>query len=581
MARDVNTPLVLWICAAVCAHFLLGEGGDTVAQFHDDRLAIATLGEKARERIRYEAQTFEVSSIDAPGKETAEAPPPPPEPSAEPTPPEKKKPEIPKPEPPKPQVKAPEPPQVEKKIAILPVPDDPAKKLEPPPPTDHRIAVRQHVQPNQEDNPNAHFIGDEANHVDKETASTQTSHDQDDPNPTPGGVHSGPDKRMGDSDQTKIAESEEHSGDKNRAPGEHGTEFDIQPLPPSERPQGSVTLPGVASTQVPRVGGDGRTPTPSLQPSQDLPGGAGPASPEVWSVAEGGGFNFNPMRPGNGASAANEQGPGQGNKPDQAPPSSTEWLGLGGKPGPGRANLNLNQTGVVASVGQDQLRKEREADGERRKSEHRGSWVASSFERWRSAIENYVSSVKPGNQTALNTAASPFATYLNGMHNRIHPIFADSFLGSLDALPKNSPLNDQKLITRLEIVLTKDGHIVRMGIVKASGVTAFDVAALDAVQRASPYGPAPSAIVSPDGRVYLHWEFHRDEVYACSTMNARPYLLNTPPRGAPTETPPGVPTKPGPVVPPLERGTPPPANLNETREGALPPAPSPETASAT
>ena len=43
--------------------------------------------------------------------------------------------------------------------------------------------------------------------------------------------------------------------------------------------------------------------------------------------------------------------------------------------------------------------------------------------------------MKPGNQTALNTAAVPFASYLNGMHNRIHPIFADSFLGSLDGLP--------------------------------------------------------------------------------------------------------------------------------------------------
>jgi TonB family protein len=301
-----------------------------------------------------------------------------------------------------------------------------------------------------------------------------------------------------------------------------------------------------------------------------MPGGAGPASPEVWTANEGGGFTFNPMRPSNGATPSTDQGPGQGNRPNASTTaSSTSWLGLGGKPGPGQVNLNLNQSGVVASVGQDQLRKEREADGERRKSQHRGSWLASSFERWKSAIENYVSSVKPGNQTALNTAAVPFASYLNGMHNRIHPIFADSFLSSLDALPRDNPLNDQKLITRLEIVLFKNGHIATMGIVKASGVTAFDVAALDSVQRASPFGPAPSAIISPDGRVYLHWEFHRDEIFACSTMNARPFMLNVAPHGPPTE-PPAAPTSPGPLTPPLERGAPPPANINETREGALP-----------
>ncbi len=183
---------------------------------------------------------------------------------------------------------------------------------------------------------------------------------------------------------------------------------------------------------------------------------------------------------------------------------------------------------VASIVGLDNLRKLREADGERRKSEHRGSWIASNFERWRSAIENYVSSVKPGNQTALNTAQVPFASYLNGMHNRIHPIFADSFLESLDGLPPNHPMNDQHLVTRLEIVLTKEGRLRKMGIVKTSGLTAFDIAALDAIDRAQPFGPAPGAIVSPDGNVYLHWEFHRDEVYACSTQGARPFILNTP-----------------------------------------------------
>src|SRR5580692_7461768 len=186
MSRDVNTPLVLWVCAAVCAHFLLGEGGDTVAQFHEDRLAIASLGERVRERIRFNEQTFEVSSIDGPASAAQEPPPPPPEPAAPPSPPEVKPPQ-PKPEAPRPQPKPPEPLKEAKKVPVVAVPDDPAKKLDPPPQSDRRIAVRQHVQPNQADNPTAHFIGDEANHVEKETAATQTSHDQDEATPTPGG----------------------------------------------------------------------------------------------------------------------------------------------------------------------------------------------------------------------------------------------------------------------------------------------------------------------------------------------------------------------------------------------------------
>jgi len=43
------------------------------------------------------------------------------------------------------------------------------------------------------------------------------------------------------------------------------------------------------------------------------------------------------------------------------------------------------------------------------------------------------------------------------MHNRIHPIFAESFLESLDGLPATHPMNDKHLVTRLEIVLALAG----------------------------------------------------------------------------------------------------------------------------
>ena len=64
--------------------------------------------------------------------------------------------------------------------------------------------------------------------------------------------------------------------------------------------------------------------------------------------------------------------------------------------------------------------------------------------------------------------------------------------------------------------------------------------------------------------MYLHWEFHRDEVYACSTQGARPFILNTP---APTkeET---LPPSPSPASPAKERGAPP-SSPNDAREGSL------------
>jgi hypothetical protein len=199
-------------------------------------------------------------------------------------------------------------------------------------------------------------------------------------------------------------------------------------------------------------------------------------------------------------------------------------------------NLSLSPRAAVEAIGRDRLTRERLADGERRRSIHRGSFKTAGIERWRSAIENYAPSVKLGNQTALNAARVPFASYLNQIHNRIHPIFADQFLDSLGALPASHPMNANRdrMFTSLELVLDRqEGRLVRMGVTKTSGVTAFDVGALESVSRAAPFGPPPEAILSPDGKVYLHWEFHREPMYACSTFFAHPFILKGSPRSAP------------------------------------------------
>ncbi len=562
-SRDVTIPLGLWICAAICAHFVFGTGGLVVAKVHDDRSELWKLSRIASGLAKQGEQTFEISIGDTseePKQDVIPPPPKPPEPKAqapEPPPLEKKPDEPKKPEEkPKPKkdillVKKPE----EKKPLVLP--EDTLK--------DHRIAVRQHAKPDQQDNPTAKFIADQANHVDQETRATQTSHTQDDEHPSPGATHHGAESAQGDSEKTRIADTEDRKGEKNRAPGEHSTDLDVQKEPhvPKAPPQPKVAMLETQPSAATRgAAGQDRpsSPAPQAEP-QPTPGGASLPSPDVQSTPDGT-WTFNPVRP---MGAPGETPEPTAGGPAMRIPGGKMWSlpGLGQNAAPGAMNTNLNQGQIATIVGEDNLRHMREADGERRKSEHRGSWIASNFDRWRSAIENYASSVKAGNQTALNTAASPFATYLNGMHNRIHPIFAEAFLDSLDRLPPDHPLNDQSLITRLEIVLTKEGRLKKMGIVKNSGVTAFDIAALDAVDRAQPFGPAPSAIVSADGYVYLHWEFHRDEVYACSTMNARPFILDTP---APSNVEPPRPS-PGPG-PGKERGAPP-SSHNDAREGYM------------
>jgi TonB family protein len=87
------------------------------------------------------------------------------------------------------------------------------------------------------------------------------------------------------------------------------------------------------------------------------------------------------------------------------------------------------------------------------------------------------------------------------------------------------PLADNRLVVRVELAIAPDGSIARMGVVKPSGVPAFDASGLEVFSRAAPFGPTPEEIRSADGNVWLHWELHREEVFACSTMKARPFLV--------------------------------------------------------
>jgi hypothetical protein len=297
------------------------------------------------------------------------------------------------------------------------------------------------------------------------------------------------------------------------------------------------------------------TPPSNQAPAAASAGGAGPASPEV-STAANGTFSFDPANPG-GDGQSRVGGPKR--EAVYPSPSRVQSMGFGAPGLPGGVNINLTLSGLEAAVGQDKLKQERAADGEARRAKHRGAGGAKDKFDWRAAVENYEPSVKPGNQTSLNAAKSAFGTYLNTIHNRIHPIFAEEFLQSLSNLPPGHKLNDH-LVTYVEIVLGKDdGKILRTGITKASGSTVFDLVAVNSARRAGPFGKPPDAIVSHDGKVYIHWEFHRDPYDACSSRNARPYILKQPEekKGEPATEKPKPPDPPKPAD---ERTEPPSTN---------------------
>ncbi len=555
--REVQIPILLWIATAVLVHLLGGGSTHGVAVFLEERRELRAFAARIQREVKASVRPIEIVLAPAPPAPEANQPEQEakePEPKPE-KPKERKKPQVadkkPLDEPPK-ELVPPVPPKPQL-VPVVPAPTPPPKpekpapelKLEP----QRRIAVRQHVEdPNQPDNPDAKYIADQANRVKEEKVAKITSTDKDDQNPTPGTPHQGKNPEPGNADETKVlgADGELDRGEDKPPPPELALMPNQESKPPA----------APAPTEAPK-------PTSSERIAQTEPPAQTPEKAEKEQKAS------EPLLSGEGETwqrqAARERVEGRAER--AAPKDRTR---LGNLPlTPGGINLNLTRSEALAVVGPEQLQKDIRADKLRRRARHVGSWKFTGLDRWRAAIENYVPGVKPGNQTALNTARVPFASYLNQIHNRLHPIFADTFLSALDRLPADNPLNRPDLHTFLEIVVSRtDGSLVRMGVTRASGVTAFDINALEAVQQASPFGPPPSMIVSPDGNVYLHWEFHRDPNLACSTYFARPFILKGEPRPSvpPLENPEPTPfQEPGPRLRPTGFGP-----LRETAQPSNP-----------
>ena len=511
---------------AILFHLTSRQSVEQVMDVVEEHRSLRNFAAKVQREVRLETRPVEVALINP----TAEPPPtePPPE-IVPPTPkkkkvnkPEEKKPEVKEPEPQKPEEKlAQKKPELNKDLQEKQAAEAKKKPLELVLPPKRSIAVRQHYKDeHQPENKDAEFLGDKNNKVEEQSQAKITSNDKDEEHPEPGKQHAGPEKEPGNADESRVATSDGTEEQGSALPPEAAKPTPL--TPPVPQPQ-QATPPPTPPANGPRgVQAPPPTPTP-LEEKPNLP-----QAPQIAGGETGEPF-FTP---------APNTSPAPPKKRLPPPPQRNKYsygMGLGAGPtAPGGINLNLSFNQAADVVGKEQLEKDRKADALRLRSKHRGSWAMVGLSRWKSAIENYVPHVKASNVTALNTRAAPFASYLNAMHQRIHVIFADEFLVALDQRPKNDPINNYEMHTELELIMNQtDGSVITMGVIKTSGVTAFDINALEAVNKASPFGKPPAEIVSPDGNVYVHWEFYRDPNYACSTYFARPIILKAAPATPP------------------------------------------------
>ena len=355
------------------------------------------------------------------------------------------------------------------------------------PPQTRPQAIQQHsTDPNVEpDNPQ--FIAEENNRVEEQTVAQVRNMVRDDKTPSPGRQEKPSDtlEEQGNDREEKIAEARNKEGSDARKVTEEEAK--------RERPDKADKADPIKAERVSNQAPEGKR-------SDTAGDRAAEAAEETLTITDPSG-TFSIRRPSNAAQGGGARAKGRG---------------TGGK---------MAWSQFEAAVGSDKLKEDRKAYIAERKSSQRGIAREKTWNEFRAAIENYVPGVKRGATTALNAAASPFAAYIAAVHRRIHQEFADGFLRSLPI--GGSPYQDPTLMTKLEIVLNRDGSVHRIGVVRSSGLLPFDFGAFNSILRGQPYPSAPSSILSGDGRVYFHWGFYRNQ-RQCGTFNAEPYILPNP-----------------------------------------------------
>jgi len=413
---------------------------------------------------------------------------------------------------------APAHPAVTRQRPTPPEPEAPAPEVVPAQPTPeppqvdttNPQAVQQRsADPSVAPPPDARFIARENSRVDEETQARLRSLTQDAPQTSAGRPHqNSEEEEPGNADDQQSAEARDREGSDARRPTPEESQ-EQRPVHASTTPPPNVV-----------AAGDGRAEQRARE-AQALARQVSPAVEQEQSVQinDGdGSFTVTLPRVARSAISPLEGG-------EQARRRQVAGEGRGrGQDGP---DLRVAWSQFENIAGRERLDQDREAYLAERRSRQRGSSHEAHWREFRAAMENYVPGVRMGNQTALNAAASPFAEYIAAVHRRIHPQYAERFLAGLPSYSDN-PFSDSTLMTKLEIILERDGRVHRIGIIRTSGFLPFDYGAFAAVMRAQPFPEAPTEILSGDGRVYLRWGFYRNE-RQCGTFNAEPYILPNPP----------------------------------------------------
>lgn len=116
--------------------------------------------------------------------------------------------------------------------------------------------------------------------------------------------------------------------------------------------------------------------------------------------------------------------------------------------------------------------------------------------------------VEVGAFTALNTDRHLFYSFYSRIEDMIRPPWEDEASAEARRLQATNPLRPKGgWSSRIDVILNPAGKLIRVALLKSSGVKGFDNAAISAFQKANFFPHPPKGMVNEDGVIVLKYLF--------------------------------------------------------------------------
>lgn len=130
----------------------------------------------------------------------------------------------------------------------------------------------------------------------------------------------------------------------------------------------------------------------------------------------------------------------------------------------------------------------------------------------KSATSDYLEDIETGMKTVLNTREFTYYTYYNKIRAALEKHWEPKVRHKVTIIHKKNnrelaslPAGGQ--VTQILVTLDRHGGLLKVDILRESGVEAFDAAAKEAFREAAPFPDPPPGIVEVNGTIRIRWDF--------------------------------------------------------------------------